>query len=365
MADRYLLESGAPDGYLLEDGSGVLLLETPAEDQPVAVYGDDLEEQESSILDWVEGIPTAVIAAVTTGILALTLGYAEPAPAEELESYVAQIYEAPATVTTNEAEVAFVVGEGIEPEDIEPSIYEPLALAEYITPAPAETDAAYSVDFPDLDDEEPLAEAFVGGTFENPTAATNEAEVAAVVTESWEDDPLEESVTPYFFDNVEPPLLVEFPGPEEDEPPADAVIAYLIEDAATADLTQIPDPVLTDPEDPDELPEAVVAFLFEDAPETPEPDAVLVLDFPDEEEPPQDIEAAFAFVFEDAAPPDLTFVPGWQDDFLRDYEQQREDEAEFALVGMVFDPFGQVDDPPPPSGVPDEWLIRTRRRGRR
>lgn len=27
MASRYLLESGAPDGYLLEDGSGVLLLE--------------------------------------------------------------------------------------------------------------------------------------------------------------------------------------------------------------------------------------------------------------------------------------------------------------------------------------------------
>lgn len=31
MANRYLLESGAPDGYLLEDGSGVLLLE---EDDP-------------------------------------------------------------------------------------------------------------------------------------------------------------------------------------------------------------------------------------------------------------------------------------------------------------------------------------------
>ena len=28
MADRYLLESGAPDGYQLEDGSGVILLET-------------------------------------------------------------------------------------------------------------------------------------------------------------------------------------------------------------------------------------------------------------------------------------------------------------------------------------------------
>ena len=31
MADRYLLESGAPDGYLLEDGSGVLLLEQTAD----------------------------------------------------------------------------------------------------------------------------------------------------------------------------------------------------------------------------------------------------------------------------------------------------------------------------------------------
>lgn len=30
MADRYLLESSAVDGYLLEDGSGVLLLETVA-----------------------------------------------------------------------------------------------------------------------------------------------------------------------------------------------------------------------------------------------------------------------------------------------------------------------------------------------
>lgn len=30
MADRYLLEQGAPDGFLLEDGSGVLLLEGEA-----------------------------------------------------------------------------------------------------------------------------------------------------------------------------------------------------------------------------------------------------------------------------------------------------------------------------------------------
>lgn len=32
MADRYLLESSTVDGYLLEDGTGVLLLEVPASD---------------------------------------------------------------------------------------------------------------------------------------------------------------------------------------------------------------------------------------------------------------------------------------------------------------------------------------------
>lgn len=35
MADRYLLESGAPDGYLLEDGTGVLLLEAAPPPDPV------------------------------------------------------------------------------------------------------------------------------------------------------------------------------------------------------------------------------------------------------------------------------------------------------------------------------------------
>jgi len=37
--DRYLLESGAPDGYLLEDGSGVLLIEfaDPVTDVPNAL----------------------------------------------------------------------------------------------------------------------------------------------------------------------------------------------------------------------------------------------------------------------------------------------------------------------------------------
>ena len=233
MADRYLLESGAPDGYLLEDGSGVLLLEVPPEDQPVTVYGDDLEEVESGVMDWLEAIPTAVIAAVSAGIIALTLGYAEPAPAEELDSYTSQVYEAAAAPQTNEAEVGCVVGDGIEPDAIEESIYEPLPLAEFITPAVADETAALGIDFPDHDDPEPVEESFIGGTFVDAAVADPGA-ILQLVTDLTEDDQAEESVTPYFFDEVTPPLLVEFPPADEDEPPADAAIAYLIEDAPAA-----------------------------------------------------------------------------------------------------------------------------------
>lgn len=37
MSSRYLLESGSPDAYLLEDGSGVLLTETSDYTLPVNV----------------------------------------------------------------------------------------------------------------------------------------------------------------------------------------------------------------------------------------------------------------------------------------------------------------------------------------
>ena len=37
MADRYLLEESAIDGYQLEDGSGVLILEGEAETQPFPI----------------------------------------------------------------------------------------------------------------------------------------------------------------------------------------------------------------------------------------------------------------------------------------------------------------------------------------
>ena len=363
MADRYLLESGAPDGYLLEDGSGVLLLEVPAEDQPAAVCGDDLEDVESGVLDWFEGLPTAVLAAVTTGIIALALGYCEPAPAEDLDSYTSQVYEPAAAPTTNEAEVGFVSTDLVEPDEVEASVYEPLPTAEFIA-TDAEQDAALGVDFPDNDDPEPVEDSFIGGAFEDAVVADPGA-ILQLATDLPEDELTEESVTPYFFDEVTPPLLVEFPPADDDEPTADAVIAYLIEDAATADLTQIPEPVLTDPEDAEEPQEAVIAFLFEDAPAPPEEPAALVLDFPDEPEPEQDIEAALGFVFEDAAAPDLTFIPGWQDDFLSDYQQQRDDADEFTLVATVFDPYAQVDDPPPVIPGVGEYIIRARRRHRR
>lgn len=44
MADRYLLESGSPDGYLLEDGSGVLLIDAPT----IAAYKDSLSGGDNS-----------------------------------------------------------------------------------------------------------------------------------------------------------------------------------------------------------------------------------------------------------------------------------------------------------------------------
>lgn len=37
MADRYLIETSAVDGYLLEDGSGVLILETVSATVPNAL----------------------------------------------------------------------------------------------------------------------------------------------------------------------------------------------------------------------------------------------------------------------------------------------------------------------------------------
>jgi len=37
VADRYLLESSATDGYLLEDGTGVLLIEAVAVSPPIKV----------------------------------------------------------------------------------------------------------------------------------------------------------------------------------------------------------------------------------------------------------------------------------------------------------------------------------------
>ena len=54
MSDRYLLESGAPDGYLLEDGSGVLLDETQAT-AAAAEVASGTGSAEDAMVNWQNG----------------------------------------------------------------------------------------------------------------------------------------------------------------------------------------------------------------------------------------------------------------------------------------------------------------------
>jgi len=64
VADRYLLESGAPDGYLLEDSSGVLLLEEEA--APVL----PLQQDSSSTQVQIRRYPSLAVLAATAGVIA-------------------------------------------------------------------------------------------------------------------------------------------------------------------------------------------------------------------------------------------------------------------------------------------------------
>lgn len=54
--DRYLLESGSPDGYQLEDASGVLLLEGGAGDAPT----------NTGLMDFWGALPVLVLPVVFT-----------------------------------------------------------------------------------------------------------------------------------------------------------------------------------------------------------------------------------------------------------------------------------------------------------
>jgi hypothetical protein len=62
MADRYLLESGSPDGYLLEDGSGVLLLDFYP---TVSTLTDNLNDNSTDATKWNVTAPFSFNAACT------------------------------------------------------------------------------------------------------------------------------------------------------------------------------------------------------------------------------------------------------------------------------------------------------------
>lgn len=77
MADRYLLESGAPDGYLLEDGSGVLILESAVAASPAISLGilqvkDDHNDSSLSTSIWTVPAWGAPQVAENNGYLEIT-----------------------------------------------------------------------------------------------------------------------------------------------------------------------------------------------------------------------------------------------------------------------------------------------------
>lgn len=330
---------------------------------------------------------------LAAGIIALCFGYAEAVPAVEIEdSYVAQVIEAPAAPASDIP--WYVVTDPEDEAETPDSVTEPLPAAllapvveEYIPTAtltdlePERQIDAYSsvllhiaapaappeADIPlpaltDPEEPEPLLDAVIAYQFEDDALA-----LTTVLPD--EDDylvePVADSVVLSIFEDAPAPDLTQIPPPvvaELDEPVwVESYSAHLLhlEAPAPGDLTQIPIPALTDPEDAEELADSLIAYQFED-------DALaLTVDMPDGDEPAEIEESLVYQVYDAAAPPDLTLVPGWQDDFLRVYEDEREEQDQAALLGMVFDPYGQVDDPPPVVPVSSEMIIRARRRGRR
>ncbi len=70
MADRYLLESGAPDGYQLEDGSGVLLLDVP-DPLPIGESSNELpvRRKQAGRLDVIQGLLLTTLAVVASAVV--------------------------------------------------------------------------------------------------------------------------------------------------------------------------------------------------------------------------------------------------------------------------------------------------------
>ena len=250
---------------------------------------------------WFDRRMVIAATAAASSILALFCGYVEAAPAPDVEdSYVQQVIE---DAAATEPGVPSYYPVDLEPE--EEATPDWIGLLFEDAPAAAPSDIA------------PLTAAYFD-------AAPDEALDGFVP--SWtEDAPAQPDFIVQITTDLEPDAPIEVYG---------LALFLLDPPAAAPDLTQIPDPVITDPEESAELEDAVLVLLYEDDAQP------FTIDFPDEDYDEITPDSVVASLYEDS---DLTFVPGWQDDFLADYEAEAQAQAEWELLALVFDPYAQIE----------------------
>lgn len=205
MADRYLLESGAPDGYQLEDGSGVLLLEQQHEEGG----GDG-------------GVGWADVALIAAAIALAS---------DERSAYVAQL-----AAMQHQDELPIAAAAAATP-----------GTSGHVVLLPIEGDRV--VVYLDLPDELPVAAA--------PTIVDDAASVAALV---WDDD--EPSLPEIWTDDLPPRALDDTGAPdavvwEDDEPALPEPDTEPLPIAAAAPFALADDvllPQVLDPPDPTMVP---------------------------------------------------------------------------------------------------------------
>lgn len=261
MSDRYLLESGSPDGYLLEDGSGVLMIEEP--DIPAAVVTDDYDvvDHESGFF---ETIPVAILAAVTAGMLALLSFYHDFPNDAPLDSVTYQLIED----TPDQALDAYVVTAHADSDvDDEPSICEPLPIHEL---------SGTVVDVVSVvTDPEP---------FDDPYEST-----VAFIPDDAQVTPGISQLSSVYFD-------------QNEDRQHESTISILIEDAVQAD---VPDSFISDIEEPEEHAASIYDSLPIHELLGTVVDSVSVILEPDEQDEPSDSLAVYIPDDPPAAQPDF------------------------------------------------------------
>lgn len=207
----------------------LLLFGSPAveEDIPSAVVSDAPYDEPNRAFNWVECIPTAVIAAVATSILALTAGYLEPAEAEELDSQAIQVIE--------DVQSDYISQVWTDPDADEPveSYSSALLLLEQ-PPEPPQPDFIVQVST-DVEPDEPIA-IYGSALFllDQPAAGDlTQIPLPAILDPEPEDDPPDTYLSLYFDDVREVTLTIEFPDENDDTDvfALDTALGLVYEDA--------------------------------------------------------------------------------------------------------------------------------------